>query len=56
MGFKLSFQQQTSHSQQDLPREKMYFFWFVYLSGKAENSAAVCFSCEMDKLVFIRLP
>jgi len=34
MGFKLSYQQQSPNFQQEPARETMYYFWFVYLSGR----------------------
>ena len=36
MGFMLSYQQQSPNFLQDPARETMYYFWFVYLSGRVK--------------------
>ena len=37
MGFKHSYQIQSSYFEQNLVRDNMHFFWFVYLTGRIKN-------------------
>lgn len=51
MGFKLSYQQQRPNFQQDPARETMYYFWFVYLSGRLKIQ--LLFYALLNEDVFI---
>ena len=45
MGFMLSYQQQSPNFLQDPARETMYYFWFVYLSGRVKIQ--LLFACPV---------
>jgi len=45
MGFKLSYQQQSPNFQQEPARETMYYFWFVYLSGRLKIQLVFFSAC-----------